>query len=67
MMLVFWIILIVDYASGRSTDPIGAWVPFVAMALGAISQLLIIRDIKKKGRDRIGQSSQTKDRTTIYV
>ncbi len=51
MMLVSGIMLIVGYKSGKATEPKGIWILFAVMELVAISQLLIIRDIKKKGRD----------------
>ena len=46
LMVVFGIILICDYVSKSSPKPWG-WVGMAAMALAAVSQLMVIRDIKK--------------------
>ena len=51
MMLMFGTMLIAGYMSVKETDPTGTWILFAAMALVAISSLLIVRDIKKKGRE----------------
>ena len=48
VMLVFGIIIILDYTSKGSTD---GWSGFAAMALVAILMLIRIRDIKKKKRE----------------
>lgn len=48
VMLVFGMIIILDYTSKGSTD---GWSGFAAMALVAILMLIMIRDIKKKKRE----------------
>lgn len=50
MMLVFGIILIVDYTSGVFLDHKWGWIGLASMALAAMSQLMVISDIKKAGR-----------------
>ena len=47
-MLVFGIIIIVDYTSMGTTD---GWPGFGAMALTSIVMFLMIRDCKKKERN----------------
>ena len=47
LMVVFGIILIHDYTTKTSLDPITGWLGLAAMALTAISQFKMIRDIKK--------------------
>lgn len=48
MMLVFGIIIIVDYTSTGTTD---RWSGFGAMALTSIAMFLMIRGCKKKERN----------------
>lgn len=48
LMLVFGIILIVEYTSASSPDTKGGWIGLAAMALAVISQLIVIRDLKKR-------------------
>ena len=48
LMLVFGIIIIVDYTSTGTTD---GWSGFGAMALTSIAMFLMIRDFKKKERN----------------
>jgi|GEM_PF-5139722 len=48
IMLVFGIIIIVDYTSMGTTD---GWPGFGAMALTSIVMFLMIRDCKKKERN----------------
>ncbi len=47
LMVAFGIILIHEYTSKSSLDPITGWLGLTAMALTAISQYQMIRDIKK--------------------
>ena len=47
VMVAFGIILIYDYTAKTSLDPMTGWLGLVAMALTALSQYLLIRDIKK--------------------
>ena len=47
MMVAFGVILIYDYTARTSLDPMTGWLGLVAMAATAISQYLLIRDIKK--------------------
>ena len=48
MMLVFGIILIVDYTSGVFLDHKWGWIGLASMALAAMSQLMVISDIKRR-------------------
>lgn len=48
MMLVFGLIIIVDYSSTGTSD---GWSGFTAMGLGSIAEFLMIKDCKKKERD----------------
>ena len=47
LMVAFGIILIHDYTSKTSLDPLTGWLGLAAMALTAASQYKMIRDIKK--------------------
>ena len=49
MMVVFVIIIIVDYVTKGSTD--GGWSGLASMTIVALIMLSNIRDIKKKGRE----------------
>ncbi len=46
-MVAFGIILIRDYTTKTSLDPLTGWLGLAAMALTAASQYKMIRDIKK--------------------
>lgn len=48
LMVAFGIILILDYTSKTSLDPLTGWLGLAAMALSALSQYQMIRDIKKQ-------------------
>lgn len=48
MMLVFAIILIVNYISGNAAGVKVGWIGEAAMCLATISQMLVIVDIKKR-------------------
>ncbi len=48
MMLVFGIILIVDYTSGIFLDHKWGWIGLASMALVAMSQWMTISDIKRR-------------------
>lgn len=48
MMLVFAIILIVNYISGNATGIKVGWIGEAAMCLATISQMLMIVDIKRR-------------------
>lgn len=50
IMLVWGIILLADYKSGKTFDSNGWWTGLAAMALAALSQVAVIIDIKKRGR-----------------
>jgi len=47
LMVSFGIILIHDYTTKTSLDPLTGWMGLAAMALTAASQYKMIRDIKK--------------------
>ena len=47
LMVAFGIILIHDYTTKTSFDPLTGWLGLAAMALTAASQYKMIRDIKK--------------------
>ena len=47
LMVAFGIILIRDYTTQTSLDPLTGWMGLAAMALTAASQYKMIRDIKK--------------------
>jgi uncharacterized membrane protein len=47
LMVAFGIILIHDYTTKTSLDPLTGWLGLAAMALTAIAQFKMIRDIKK--------------------
>ena len=47
LMVAFDIILIHDYTSKTSLDPLTGWLGLAAMALTAASQYKVIRDINK--------------------
>lgn len=47
LMVAFGIILIHDYTTKTSLDPLTGWLGLAAMALMAIAQYKMIRDIKK--------------------
>ena len=47
LMVAFGIILIHDYTSQTSLDPLTGWLGLAAMALTAVSQYQMIKDIKK--------------------
>ena len=47
LMVAFGIILIFDYTTKTSLDPLTGWLGLAAMALAAISQYELIKDIKK--------------------
>jgi len=47
LMVAFGIILIRDYTTKTSLDPLTGWLGLAAMALTAASQYKMIRDIKK--------------------
>ena len=47
LMVAFGIILIHDYTTKTSLDPLTGWLGLAAMALAAISQYELIKDIKK--------------------
>lgn len=47
LMVAFGIILICDYTTKTSLDPLTGWLGLAAMALTAASQYKMIRDIKK--------------------
>ena len=48
LMVVFGIILIHDYTTKTSLDPLTGWMGLAAMALTAMSQYKMIKDIKKR-------------------
>ena len=47
LMVAFGIILIHDYTTKTSLDPVTGWLGLAVMALTAIAQYKMIRDIKK--------------------
>ena len=48
LMVAFGIILIRDYTTQTSLDPLTGWLGLAAMALTAATQYKVIRDLKKE-------------------
>ena len=48
LMVAFGIILIREYTSQTSLDPLTGWLGLAAMALTAATQYKVIRDLKKE-------------------
>ena len=48
LMVAFGIILIHDYSTQTSLDPLTGWLGLAAMALTAATQYKVIRDLKKE-------------------
>ena len=48
LMVAFGIILIHDYTTQTSLDPLTGWLGLAAMALTAATQYKVIRDLKKE-------------------